>query len=337
MVKKTLILLIVSAIFYSELIHSEEDGKFSYTTQNFDEDDKSCPGILVQNEAVNLDNARDQDTIGWCYAYSASDLLSFHLGQRISAVSLYDSHLSIEASIKSQTDIGGAGFLAVEKYLKKNKGFCLEKDLPSSDFKFCADMNYRSFLVMFFDEIKKQRVNDLMKNNRCFSESVDAAFPQLGPERLKQYLDQDGTQFLIERIFDFHCKEHHFQNFKPKFEHSNDLKFSKIELLKKIHQELDSKRIIEIGYQYSILNGEKNSLPKAHSSVVMGRRKNKGTGKCEFLIRNSWGKTCIQNEDQDLNCHKNCDSFGCRPSGHFWVSEDRLSSALSNVTRLTND
>ncbi len=49
------------------------------------EGNKNCGDV---NLSSKMGPIRDQDTMGWCYAFAAADLLSFKLGQRISAASL---------------------------------------------------------------------------------------------------------------------------------------------------------------------------------------------------------------------------------------------------------
>ena len=98
-----------------------------------------CSDKINQNEAVNLNNARNQDTVGWCYAYTAADLLSYRLKKRISAVSLYNSGQEIEQDIKSSESARGGDIKSsIDSYLTKKNGLCLEENLPSNDFKFLS-------------------------------------------------------------------------------------------------------------------------------------------------------------------------------------------------------
>lgn len=322
MKKYFLMTSIFSFVFYSSM------------SLSFGKEDSRCNYVVIENEAVNLNNVRDQDSVGWCYAYVASDLLSFKLNERISAVSLYDSSQSIERNVSSVQSVGGDVSLAIKNYLKKNNGLCLEKDLPSSDFWFCADLSYREFLLMLFDETNKNRVQSLLDSNQCFAENIHRAFPKIDKTILKQFTEESRAQ-LIEKIYSFHCKRLAHTGFKPEIEKLHDPfhQNSKV-LLAKIHEELNEGNLSSVGYRYNIVNRQEDGKNASHTSIVVGRRMNEATGKCEFLLRNSWGKTCMQNEDADLSCHRICDSFGCRASGHFWVSEERLLPALFDVTNI---
>ena len=55
----------------------------------------------------------------------------------------------------------------------------------------------------------------------------------------------------------------------------------------------------------------------AHASVIIGRKKNPSTGRCQLLIRNSWGK------NPWLTYNKHVTGEG----NNFWVDEDRIYSS----------
>ena len=122
---------------------------------------------------MNLNNVRDQDGVGWCYAYTAADLLSYRLKKKISAVSLYNSGVSIEADIASAKGAGSNISEAITSYLNKNNGLCLEEDLPSSDFKFCTYRRYADFLTALYQSIRDNSISD----SQCLTKNLNAAFP----------------------------------------------------------------------------------------------------------------------------------------------------------------
>ena len=48
-------------------------------------EEKKCqPAVDLRNQA--LGEVRDQDSIGWCYAFAGADLLTYKLGKKVSAV-----------------------------------------------------------------------------------------------------------------------------------------------------------------------------------------------------------------------------------------------------------
>ena len=293
----------------------------------------NCGDKIIESETVNLKNVRDQDTIGWCYAYLAADLLSFKLGKRISAVSLFSS--ASNAEIKNDLDddnSGGNIDSSIKNYLKKNNGLCLEEDLPSSDFKFCLDKNYQSFLKRFLKVAESGQFDLEMSRGQCFSNQVASAFPGMNQSSISRYIAHSKTDKLIEYIYDQMCSRVSFPGIKiePKIEtvkaHGPD------KLLSMINQKIAKNDIVGIAYDYSKINPKRpNTL---HGSIIVGRGTNPKTGKCEYLVRNSWGNTCEMEGLPEVTCHKNCTGNSCRQSGHFWISESLLKQSLVEVSAL---
>jgi hypothetical protein len=296
----------------------------------FNQDNK-CSDKINQNEAVNLDNARNQDGVGWCYAYTAADLLSFRLKKKISAVSLYNSGQSIEDDISDLQGKGGDIGETIENYLKKKNGLCLEEDLPSSDFKFCAYKNYSNFLNALYQSVKEKKISD----NQCLKVNLNSAFPGVDFGAVNEYTNRYGTKNLAEYLFDLQCKKRSFTGYKVKPITQISPYVNKDALVKNIDTLLNKGEIVGLSYNYNIMD-ENDERVGGHASLVVGRRLNQETGDCEYLVRNSWGKDCTQHEGSGLTCHKNCDSSGqnCRYSGHFWVNQRRLKNAMMGIIYL---
>lgn len=62
-----------------------------------------------------------------------------------------------------------------------------------------------------------------------------------------------------------------------------------------------------------------------HSSIILGRRWNKG--RCEYNIRNSWGKSCASYKT-GIECNKE--------QGTYWVSDEDLFNASANIRYISN-
>lgn len=294
---------------------------------------EACSDRINQNEAVNLQNARNQDSIGWCYAYTGADLLSFKLNKKISAVSLYNSGQDIEADIDvNGTPKGGDIKHTIDNYLAKKNGLCLEEDLPSSDFKFCVYRTYNDFLNGLLTTVREKRIEQAALSNQCFEKDLANAFPASNIHFIRQHAERFGTRKLIEALYDNQCKNLSFKGLKVGSKALYAPQTKPSDMIKKINDELNNNNIVGVGYDYNKLDNVNDRGD--HASIVVGRRTNPETGACEFLVRNSWGKDCEQKEGPGLSCHKNCDASGCRYSGHFWVSENRLRDSLIGVTYL---
>ncbi len=291
----------------------------------------SCTDKINQNESVNLENARNQDGVGWCYAYVAADLLSYRLGKKISAVSLYNSKQSIEADIQHATGLGGNIEEAIETYLKNNNSLCLEEDLPSSDFKFCTYNNYAKFLNSLYQSAQKKS----LKINQCLADNINSLFPGIEISTISNYVQKNGAKDLAEYLNHFQCKKQSFSGYKTTPVALQETRNSKEEMISTIDEKLNKSDVVGFYYDYKKLDSD-NVLTGSHASIIVGRRFNNQSGSCEYLVRNSWGKDCIQKEGTGLTCHKNCDSQGdnCRYSGHYWVGQERLKNAMTGVAYL---
>ncbi len=293
--------------------------------------DPTCTDVIHQNETVNLNNVRNQDGVGWCYAYTAADMLSFKLNQKVSAVSLADPP-DIEADVAlNARQVGGIIEGSARKYLNKNRGVCLERDLPSSDFKFCIDQRYQDYINYLLDLARNNTFDQNLNTNACLEKDLRALFPNVSIPQVQSLIRQKGSRKLIESLNELQCR-----NLTPvnpqslEMDTYNSFMMPPADLVKHLDREI-ARGVVGIGYDYRTMVGA--SETGGHASLVVGRRSNPATGACEYLIRNSWGKSCEQQESSDVSCHKNCDTSGkdCRYSGHFWVSKARMTSAIKDV------
>lgn len=292
-----------------------------------------CSNKILENDTVNLHNVRNQDSVGWCYAYTASDLLSFKLGKKISAVSLYNSGQEIENDIRDKFSSNGSDIgNSITGYIAKKGGLCLEENLPSNDFKFCTDKRYDDFLNNLLTVVRENRLDREVNSNKCFESDLEAAFPGATVSLIRSHANRYGTRKLVEFLYDQQCKKLSFPGIKLNVSTLASSRYQKDVLMKTIEDSINNDKPAGIGYNYNQLNSEEGM--GGHASLVVGRRKNPDTGACEYLMRNSWGKNCEQKESEGFTCHKNCDGNDCRYSGHIWVSDKRLKEALLEVTTI---
>lgn len=57
-----------------------------------------------------------------------------------------------------------------------------------------------------------------------------------------------------------------------------------------------------------------------HSSLIIGRRKNANTGKCEFKVRNTWGTSC-RGYSSDWTCQ----------GGNIWIDAEKLAQSTGGI------
>jgi len=94
------------------------------------------------------------------------------------------------------------------------------------------------------------------------------------------------------------------------------------DLISEIDDKLKDGNIIGISYHANILDGPFGILGQDnHASSIVGREFNYNTGKCEYILRNSWGSK---------NCTSPDDPYPCI-DGHYWIPEENLSRAIYGV------
>jgi hypothetical protein len=109
---------------------------------------------------------------------------------------------------------------------------------------------------------------------------------------------------------------------------------------KTINKVLDSGQPLVVGYCGEVIGRDgpgKSYQPDPHydqcsnhGSLIMGRRKDK-SGKCQYLLRNTWGAGCGLHPDWE--CDK--DSKG-EDDGNFWIDSDVLLKASTNIDYFSN-
>lgn len=292
---------------------------------------ETCRDVINVKEPLSLSRPKNQDTIGWCYSYTASDLVAHVLGKEPSAVHM--ATLMNDKFLFKMFGVKEGGF--TDSVIKEmiDEGMCLEKDLPSTDYKFVT----RGYdLKKLFDEIvelsKKyyQSPNHnsddfpLTKNNE-FSENdvlvelctkrnnllrgMGELFPNASLNQISEILLKSDPSTAFKKITDLSCpieKGSDVKSLKVKTVGANEKIFSTID------DQLSKGNILGLHYTAEFLYDYKSGTTFAnHASSIVGRRFNPKTQSCEYLLRNSWGKECG-------SYNRN---YECR-DGHVWIAED---------------
>ena len=284
-----------------------------------------------------LGMVRNQTDIGWCYAFSAADLVTFKIGpstsnfsRKISAADLAFQNNRENYRERAETygvnnaDQEGGWMAAALKSALKHGGYCPEKDAPSEDFAY-------GLLKETVAEVEGFKVesqyNELPDERFCLAyDRTSELFPNLTVKDFRDILMMIGDRNLefFEKLDDKNCRDKrnaygitassvHELNFK----NSDGKGF-----VDAIDKQLDKNNVSAIGIQFSMLSAKNAS--GLHAVTVVGRRYNEEKKSCEYLLRNSWGLGCSKSLKQDL-CAKD-------HSGHLWVSRDSLKDNVVNVT-----
>lgn len=272
----------------------------------------NCKEVTISNEAVNFSNTRNQDGVGWCYAYASSDLLSYKYNQRLSAISFSSrGRYSLQDQFKDEQKQGADVREAIEEAYKRLKGFCLEKSLKSTDVNFCHFQDIKE-LLSFLSLAENKELTT------CTESDLLSIFPRMN---LSAFIFASGAveKAYLEKLIDEHCTKEKLNVPEPKIKTFIAPYATNPQIKNVIDNEIDKKNPVVWVFDVNKMLGKPG--PGDHVGMVMGRKFNPQTNKCEYLIRNSWGKTCeFEKNGNPTRCH----TENGRLTGYFYVTEDYL-------------
>ena len=338
---------------------------------------KSC--TEVNNTTPVLSKPRDQDSVGWCYAFSAADLLSHKLNKKISAVHLATlyNHNDFWTNLRRNitpvvaiTELAGQGRVQVDKELGEitlrervrsessieggftgnairhglQHGICTEHEIPSN---YSIERNifelerlvanYREISVPLRagecnstsqEEIYSYVVDGTRVNlkNDYFGEHpqndlLQEMFPSLDFETFFEVINQTNRQNAYQQLLAASCKEEVAitDNINVHEVTARGKDFSDT-----LDQQLENGNVAEIGYHAGVLYNPDmpNRSSGLHSALILGRRFNAETNKCEYLLRNSWGEGSLYHSSYDTEIMKDT----------AWISEEALGKSGIDIT-----
>jgi hypothetical protein len=313
----------------------EADDLLSRRAAVLKEKSENCSPVDISNR---LGMVRNQTDIGWCYAFSAADLVTFKLGnsnahmdRRISAADIAFLHnrvirredFTINGTKSSEQEAGWMGN-ALRSALQ-NGGFCWEKDAPSEDLAF-GDIKESIAQIEGFKEQSFRQ--GFSPEGLCFAyRQTLELFPGLKLVDFQRILNRMGDRNFefFAKLGDANCRaDRSPHDIKKEDIVEQFLAGSSGEAIRKtIDEQLDKKNISSIGFQFKMITKKTNETGQ-HAVTIVGRRFNKEKNTCEYLLRNSWGIGCSESIKPEL-CAKDHE-------GHLWVSRDSLESNITNVT-----
>lgn len=297
---------------------------------------KTHPKISKSPELIkHFSTPRNQDSIGWCYAFSSSDLLSAHLGTPVSSFhtsTIYNRTLFLSPKERKIADAklkkgmrrfdevyqAGASSTAIQ-YVSANGWVCSEKGLPYDTEKpenmplmirKLEDLKYNNKDRLAYNW--KQVCDDLMKIIEPFKLLASDS------ERIASYMIGSNMNVTLDDFSTSACKEKITR--LPKMEVVYELKMKDAttptpNYFKLLNDAISRGKLVQFDYEAS----DVSFATGTHSSVIIGRRwKN---NRCEYNVRNSWGKGCSVYLD-GIECNKT--------EGSYWISDAKLYSTSTS-------
>lgn len=307
---------------YARDMGLREENIERYLAQQKSIAEKSYAREKVTCTAVDMSEdfgpVRDQDSMGWCYAFSVADIASYKLKKRISAADIaltynkdfFNDILKFSGKTAEKFE-GGIEKPALMGAIEK--GLCLEKDFPSEDNAYGGLRNQLDQI----DTLGRKQIRSEQYNCNELCSISKSLFPNVTPEDLQKILETSSRQDFMDKMADKSCKN----RIKTDMKVESPITLKRETLGKVIDEQLGAKNPIALGYNASGLYDRRNYSRSGHASVLVGRRFNEKSGQCEYLLRNSWGRNCGY-YDKAYECDQ----------GNIWIPKADIIKRGSSAT-----
>ncbi|WP_417334777.1 hypothetical protein [Halobacteriovorax marinus] len=338
-----LTLLLVSANAYSIDVKIPKE-----QCSDVDIRDKMSPELKA-----HFSEPQNQDGVGWCYAFAAADLMSAETNKPLSSTHVsaifnkgVDENFFLRTGYKiGKLFTGGAfdtsyegGWIdwAIEDS-SEAVYVCTEEALPFDRNRYGETAR----IINALEDIKKDIDNEEMTNICSRIEVIrNKSFENLKVEEIYRILEEDNLNRALSDIIKKNCKGHmvkvdeydvktirrpsirNRKNESP-FSARKRAKKKVLKNFEKIDEVLKKGRPLGVSYNVKHVMKQKG----LHASVVTARRwKN---GKCQFKIRNSWGRSCASYDRKEI---EECNY----EEGSFWVSDQKFIDLADTLDYISN-
>lgn len=283
-----------------------------------------CTEVKVSTQHMPKNSHQNQ--LNWCFAFTAADLLSFYEQVPLSAYDIalqYHNNDEVRAENEIDpiykkriiTERGGNPIRALQLSLN-DKGICLESETDYLNHKW-------EELSGLFKTLADSK--DSFSKLMCELNLKDVVpFQKLEPEVLS-ILNKLSSDKKVAAFLDLSCKQRHVpaNDYRLLTQFMGRPGVTQDKMMNKLDSILSKSEPVTIGYDPKILDHGVNYQGKEqdHASTVIGRKFNKQSGQCEYLIKNTWG--------DDVDCQKT-PSVSCE-KGNYWVSRTLLKKNLSEI------
>ena len=298
-------ILIINTV-YAEL------GQFSQSLITPEE--STCSGSNERDLSARMGPTRNQGSTGWCFAYVAADLMSYKLGARVSAadtaLSFYMQDPACLSFYRPAERLRG-GWVAEAVTRSKRIGACLENNFRSDDVAYWAG------------EFPTQR-NSLKALSCDQNSAVRMLFPGLSKNSVDEIYRRTGlADNFISKLANEACRPRIKTNTLQPVVYNNRLFAAP--MFNRVDEQLRLNRPLGIAICAELLyNSNSRCTTQNHAVTVIGKRYNKSSRECEYLIRNSWGADICSDYDKKYSCNSR--------NGNVWIPKSILRRSMGHVT-----
>ncbi len=260
-----------------------------------------CDGKEVNLES-KIGPARNQGSLNWCFAFASADVISYDLKVGISAADLalhyYNDGIDGRScrSVQALRNLSGGFVNRALNSLKYAGGACRESDFVSDD------------KIFEIPEIKKKIEYQSHKILPEDFKKIRHTFPNLKNDEIRRAYSEFGPFILNLSLIACQGRRVSMRGLSPHHLTLDGL----INNAQRINHTLNSNRPLAIDICADVLKNQNSTCKKPNHAVnVIGKRLNPRNGKCEVLIRNSWGKNPCSFYDRRYDCNPN--------TGNVWI------------------
>lgn len=326
--------------------------------------------VFAQNTSCDTVDLRpgfgpvnDQQDIGWCYAYTAADLVNYLFSDSLKGRRISPFHLALLYNANEEKHFiseAGNTKVAIQLALAPrrdntsvfNKGICyqtvdemiFEKSEQISVREFYRQLNKAFNLYHAYLKSKSSQDFAIFSNYYLEIGMKGSIVTRIAPAQLTQLFQNSNSRDLGIRFMDLFCPQQErfeatgyrfpvslrmggIKTILPKAGPSIQIPIDRPEILIQDLKDLleKSKIPVGIGFHYRFLR-ENHPAPGGdlHAAIVVGKEKLNNS--CHFIIRNSWGD-CPTNSSE-YQYSKNITK--CE-KGYLWIKESILTKHLNSI------
>jgi hypothetical protein len=311
----------------------------------------------ISNDS-GLGPARNQSGIGWCYAFTAAELVSHKLGYPISATDIaigynYQSEKTVGLIAKVQRLLrnrdtpvqAGDVSEALALNIHYRTGFCTEQTIPSSQFALFAPRNTLKDAVIGLSKME-DRGNENDATCNADTAAAHALFPRLSETEIYSRIRSDGLS--TKSWYDLSEAACTWRIPLSKLTHvvksSGGNLLSRSALLDIVDHQLELRNVIGLQYNplpfiklpwwetpdkyftealSAVLRTTGFAEIPTHAVTIIGRRMNPHTKLCEYQIRDS----------DNYRCERGREGI-CDPDGSIWYQRNEIIRHIHDIVYL---
>lgn len=289
---------------------------------------------------------RDQDGVGWCYAYAASEVLTAATGTPVSAADLsYSYNRSIENNFFSSLmydvfsptneDYYEGGFVGSALKRSRRDGMCPESRLPSQSYMMSWTGDQLREILRSV-QILRDQISEKSMTKQNFVDCVDCQarvrsatfqsfFPDVQAEDIFDAISVNKNKELNSVLYTLAQEQCQGLRTTP----STQLQFKNMKRKSNgAHNTFPTMdRILAAGGVVAISGPSKmydEELKGGHATTIVARSFR--GGKCKYFVRNSWGRGCYGYNHPSFTS-ADCDAN----AGGMWMTEEHLKNHIREI------